>query len=732
MSSKIKKKRAPTTADSSHQSVDTPSPVVSAPPNKRRRVSLACEACRAAREKCDGQRPTCGTCIANKRTCSYAPASKKRGVKTGYLRAIELSLAWMFDQIPQSEAALYHLLTHNNGRDGAKLLKKDDAAGLKLHKRWTKSQVHKELARLLSDGNTPPADTSTEDSDSERDGNLAEIPTINQLSGQHSLPQTTSPDITSTSSSMVPSRLRLPKQWRRLLDIHFSYTHCWFPLLDRNSLLSTASSYRPEGISYPSEPQRHLSSDHAELWAALALASFQDRASSVPYEDATMPPAAILSTARNLIPSLEEGAFEIPHLRATLLHSLVLLGRGKSWAAWLLVGNTSRAAMQIRSGIGPSMPWHSNSLSDIGLAMDRLMAGCFVLDTFLSLCVGQHPHLRGALADYSVTRGISEPREMVDVWKPVPGLTGHTKPDGTPPPHSDPLLAFHQLFEFSKVLNASMDASINPSVSVKVTPEKLAGSLDPHFRFCDSLMWSTPALPSAFLLQAAYLTCNVALVTSVRASLLSTVMEVVESCSAMLGAGSCPPLMVALLEFVQQRGRMEKMHETEGSRWDSTLGMLKSIWRDDGIDQGIRSSGPAPGAMAPVTGHALWHNPPSPPERMPGSDNERQAFSLGTASPSGTAMSMQDIGSSYGGGGGSGGAARAYPIITRYSAAEGLQALDYDAILDELGSAMDCTDGADMDPQFMTNLGFAPGYDLGDKCFRESLGLNDDVDTIIG
>lgn len=41
------------------------------------------------------------------------------------------------------------------------------------------------------------------------------------------------------------------------------------------------------------------------------------------------------------------------------------------------------------------------------------------------------------------------------------------------------------------------------------------------------------------------------------------------------------------------------------------------------------------------------------------------------------------------------------------------QAIDYDAILDELGT-IDYTDGIGMDPQFMVNLGFAPGCDLGE------------------
>jgi hypothetical protein len=39
--------------------------------------------------------------------------------------------------------------------------------------------------------------------------------------------------------------------------------------------------------------------------------------------------------------------------------------------------------------------------------------------------------------------------------------------------------------------------------------------------------------------------------------------------------------------------------------------------------------------------------------------------------------------------------------------------LDYDALLDDLAS-IDCTDGVETDPQFMANLGFAPGCDLGE------------------
>lgn len=46
--------------------------------------------------------------------------------------------------------------------------------------------------------------------------------------------------------------------------------------------------------------------------------------------------------------------------------------------------------------------------------------------------------------------------------------------------------------------------------------------------------------------------------------------------------------------------------------------------------------------------------------------------------------------------------------------------LDYDAMLDELAAA-DCNDTLETDPAFMTNLGFAPGYDL-DEFLRKGFG----------
>lgn len=113
---------------------------------KRQRVSLACDACRTARERCDGVRPKCATCVAQNRICSYTPTAKKRGVQTGYLRTIELSLAWLLhEQAPESEDALHRLITNEGG-----VLRKKGKAADRLHKKWSKSRVNKEIGRILS------------------------------------------------------------------------------------------------------------------------------------------------------------------------------------------------------------------------------------------------------------------------------------------------------------------------------------------------------------------------------------------------------------------------------------------------------------------------------------------------------------------------------------------------------------------------------------------------------
>lgn len=84
-------------------------------PAKRSRVSRACDQCRASREKCDGQKPVCHTCDSQKRSCTYDEPPKKRGIQPNYIRTLELTLAWLFQSVPETQAALSKSLPIVNG-----------------------------------------------------------------------------------------------------------------------------------------------------------------------------------------------------------------------------------------------------------------------------------------------------------------------------------------------------------------------------------------------------------------------------------------------------------------------------------------------------------------------------------------------------------------------------------------------------------------------------------------
>jgi hypothetical protein len=72
-------------------------PLAIVPPKKglnltqssRKRVSQACHQCRARKDKCDGQRPSCSACTSRGKSCSYDPGMRKRGLPEGYVRDLE-------------------------------------------------------------------------------------------------------------------------------------------------------------------------------------------------------------------------------------------------------------------------------------------------------------------------------------------------------------------------------------------------------------------------------------------------------------------------------------------------------------------------------------------------------------------------------------------------------------------------------------------------------------------
>ncbi|KAM5347726.1 hypothetical protein ACJ41O_007550 [Fusarium nematophilum] len=736
---------------------DSLSAPATAAPAKRQRVSLACDSCRTAREKCDGGRPHCGTCTAQNRPCSYTPASRKRGVQTGYLRTIELSLAWLFEQVPGCEGALHRLLTQNDGVDGTRVLATKDKAGHRLYRRWSKSRVHKDIGRMLSDEKTPRNDTSADDSETEESISpaTASNPFETKSSPEFSLHgvSVSQTDLSANSysfrgmaESRAPTMLTLPPHWERLIDIYFSYVHSWFPIVERETVTSTALTYPPEGLDLESH---HSSALHAQLWAVFAVSAFQDAASSEPSPCGSFSSGQIYSIARRLIPSDDE-SFEAPHISSLLLQSLVLLGQRKTMSAWLLIGQASRLALHSRAMSSHMFPVKQGDESSLSHIEVRILAASFVLDSLASLCLGQSQVTSGIRYSLpSVT--ITEPLNSNELWAPISGFGQASQGQDEPTSSSAlPLPTFQQLFAFCRLWGASMDARLHDSPTFRrITPEDLVRSLDARFSFCNSLIFggSTPTVPSAYLLQGMFLAVTLDLVPGHRPSLFSNLIEVVESCLESFGPAGTPPVMVTLMEIVQRHGHSSRMQEHDKAKWDAASKALTDVWKPstsgpDGskehqntmsrVDPTHRAViGPAfldeistashhTDQAAPITSGELENELSRMQQRQKEQQQQflsydRQRYPGNSDASPGTSQSMYAVTPNLtfqspplnGGGGGGGGG----PLLQSSSIPS--QLVDYDAILEELGS-IDCADSIEVDPQFMTNLGFAPGCDLGE------------------
>ncbi|KAJ5596371.1 hypothetical protein N7450_002829 [Penicillium hetheringtonii] len=80
------------------------------PANKRRRISLACNACRVRKSRCDGQRPACSSCMSLGFDCQYEPNESATNVivRKGYVSDLE-------QRMPSARAAPRASETHATG-----------------------------------------------------------------------------------------------------------------------------------------------------------------------------------------------------------------------------------------------------------------------------------------------------------------------------------------------------------------------------------------------------------------------------------------------------------------------------------------------------------------------------------------------------------------------------------------------------------------------------------------
>ena len=61
-----------------------------------RQKRVACVICRKRKLKCDGNRPSCGTCARLGHNCAYDEVRRKSGPKRGYVKELEARLGMIF------------------------------------------------------------------------------------------------------------------------------------------------------------------------------------------------------------------------------------------------------------------------------------------------------------------------------------------------------------------------------------------------------------------------------------------------------------------------------------------------------------------------------------------------------------------------------------------------------------------------------------------------------------
>ncbi|PWY73205.1 quinic acid utilization activator [Aspergillus sclerotioniger CBS 115572] len=454
---------------------------------KRQRVSRACDSCRSKKDKCDGIQPVCSTCASLSRPCTYKANPKKRGLPTGYIRTLELLWGLVFNKIQGSEEVVRALLKAANIPSHLATMGKEAEGSDTLLSSWKNSIVLREIERLLTfleqpeeEGNRLPGE-----SDSPQD---AEVLSADVLEwnlpevlgdGREGSLAVVSPIKTPTAASTVRNggvritrdcatqtmedtgsfgRLQrppedpvtLPSNAWPLLDIYFSYTQCWFPILEKHDILRTAFRHNEDDASVSAGSRG--SGDHAALWAVLTLASIQEASISATrqltdFSDRSNP-AQLYATARSFIPG-EEGTHELGHVQALLILSLVKLGQQDWSAAWLLVGQ----AVRISQILGLHQPPVAKGLEGKSSPRSKhVFLGCFILETLVAMQTGQVPSLRKA--DLIKIGPINE--DGLEEWHPWEDQTGLRPVEPSRAFHRGPLHAlstFNRLTSLMCILN---------------------------------------------------------------------------------------------------------------------------------------------------------------------------------------------------------------------------------------------------------------------------------------
>ncbi|KAK5653037.1 hypothetical protein OQA88_9323 [Cercophora sp. LCS_1] len=641
----------------------------------------------------------------------------------------------LFDQVPQAEERAAALtLSHGSSLLSASTRtvgtadSQDGATGEQLHQKWTCCRVNKRIQKLLNEG--PDAQSPDAPAEREDEGQTPDQPQWEVQRQQER--QTDTQMAPAVPQPQQPPIRVLPPDHRRLVDIYLAYTHSWLPILDRHELTSTLTRFE----SGPMGPRRERDDGwdvgagaEAEIWAVFAVASFQNHKAGQP--PAQMSPQAIYEIARGLIPSSEDAIFELGHVCALLLLSVIKIGQGEVSAAYLLVGATVRLALLLgydgRAEIGDD---------PVSLRKKRVFASCFMLDTLTSLSLGRPTTLRSANVHALTSQPETLGEEDEQLWSPCPGFGVITTRSSEGFPAARSLSCLRQTVLFFQVLN---DWTNSQSVDKHRTcVNSLAKSLDGSFSYCNSVVsavsgaegddGNTPKVPSAFFVHATFLAVaiHLGLLSGQRSSMsqIWIFLDLVEGQTREHSPAAIPPLLLGYMDMITRAVGPSEAGRFPTKQWGDILVMLRAVWRPLGntgqsAQQGTSGSHRLTPGRHPF-GFTESVMPSVGTQHFPSPFQEQLVTSNTAQGPAGAEHSLPLQLSSRTTGG-----QPFYPSPQstvhslpfpqmRFTTTFGASvSTDFDAALAEI-SDIDVFDNHDAEREFLANLGFGPGFDVND------------------
>ena len=313
-----------------------------------------------------------------------------------------------------------------------------DAEGLQ--EVWKGSEVFGAVERLLAGGEVGDRerDRERERRDGSEEGDMSTFSDL--LAGQKRkrIRLDVSDDVHGNGNGMI--RLEFPPDGPQMLEMYFAYTHTWFPVLAKHAVLRTSYLYANNPIMMARTTPG--SGDHAVLWAVVTYIATQNVGSQS--HGRVM---EFYNNARGLVPT-EKERFELGHVQALLLLTLVNIGLGDWTAAWLLSGQATSLTTILQSD-------PSTITSTSPSQTTALILGCFVVDTILSVRLNRTPHLhpKDLLVPFLEEDGLEEWSAWVDLTFPS---NGEDHPSRKASVARGPSLSrsfFNRLVELAMLLN---------------------------------------------------------------------------------------------------------------------------------------------------------------------------------------------------------------------------------------------------------------------------------------